>query len=334
MKFLSPVLITGASGFVGSHLAETLAKQKIKIKLLVRTTSRLPFQLLPGMELCYGDVTDLESVRTATRNVRAIYHLAGVLRGSDLSSYRKVNVAGTWNICWAAAEAGTVKRLTYISSLSAAGPSEVNSEIDETMPCRPISFYGQTKLEGEKIVQAFNGKFQVSILRPGVVYGQRETDLFEYFRMVNRGLVLNSGDGNQRVSFIHVADLVEAILLASQSLKANGRTFFVSDGQDISWNELAQLIGNVLKKTYKTFNVPLGIVRIVASLGDWAASWTGKPLLPPIVSKDKVKEAAAPGWVCSNRKIRRELSFTPRIDIRKGIVDTARFYLENGWLQP
>lgn len=152
--------------------------------------------------------------------------------------------------------------------------------------------------------------------------------------MVRGGIIVNSGDGSQRVSFVHVFDLVEAIMLAAKSPKSGGRIYFVSDGQGLSWNELARHIGNVLKKSYKTFNVPLGIVRMVAALGDWTKTLTGQSFLPPIVSSDKVKEAAAPGWVCGNHKIRRELGFKPRFDIKKGIEETAKFYFEKGWLQP
>ncbi len=334
MKFLSPALVTGASGFVGSHLAEGLARRKIKVKLLVRKTSRLPFPTNSQMELCYGDVTDLESVRKAMKGVKVAYHLAGILRGADFSAYQAVNAEGTRNVCQAAADEKGFRRLVYVSSLSAAGPSPLDKEIDETFPCHPVSFYGQTKRMGEEIVLSYRGKYEVSILRPGAVYGPRETDIFEYFKMVRQGLVVNGGDGAQRVSFVYVADLVEAILLAGSSPKAKGQIFFVSDGKSLNWNELSAYIGQILKKSYKSFNVPLGIVRIVAAVGDGVARFTGKSFLPPIVSVDKLKEAGEPGWVCSNQKIRKRLGFKPRYDMEKGLKNTVQFYLTAGWLKP
>jgi nucleoside-diphosphate-sugar epimerase len=334
MKLLSPVLITGASGFVGSHLAEALASRKIKVKLLVRKTSRLPFPTTPQMELCYGDVTDLESIRKAVKDVKVIYHLAGILRGADFSVYQKVNAAGTRNVCQAVEGEKGFRRFVYVSSLSAAGPSHMGGEINETMPCHPVSFYGQTKRMGEQIALSYQKKFEVSILRPGAVYGPRETDIFEYFKMVRQGLVVNGGDGTQMVSFIYVADLVDAILLAGYSPKAKGQVFFVSDGKSLNWNELSAHIGRILKKSYKSFNVPLGIVRIAASLGDGVARLTGKSFLPPIVSVDKLKEAGAPGWVCNNQKIRKLLGFKSKVNIEKGLQNTVRFYLTAGWLKP
>lgn len=328
------VLVTGASGFVGSHLAETLATKKDKVRLLIRKTSRLPFTPTPEMELCYGDVTDPASVREAMRGVSLVYHLAGLLRGANLTAYEKVNAEGTRNVAQAAADSGTVRRVVYVSSLSAAGPSPLGGEIDEMAPCRPLSFYGSTKRHGEEIALGFRGKFEVVILRPAAVYGPRETDIFEYFKMVQSGLVVNGGDGNQRVSFIYVDDLVDAALLAGQDPRAKGQIFFVCDGQSRSWNEFSGLVGQSLKKSFKTFNVPLGLVKMLAGLGDQWARWFGESFLPPIVSLDKLKEGEAPGWVCSNRKIRSELGFEPKTRMEEGIAKAVEFYRTAGWLKP
>jgi nucleoside-diphosphate-sugar epimerase len=334
MKFHSPVLITGASGFVGGHLAEALARKKVHVKLLVRPTSKLAFAPTRNMELCYGDVTDLDSVRKAAQGVKVIYHLAGVLRGADLSVYKSVNAEGTRNVCIAASEQKGLKRLVYVSSLSAAGPSKAGSEIDEKAPCRPVSFYGQTKRMGEEIVLSYKSKFPVVILRPGAVYGPRETDIFEYFKMVNSGWVVIGGGDTQKISFVYVDDLVEAILLAAHSPKAVGQTYFVSDGESYNWGQVTRLIGRELGKSYRTVKLPLGLVKMAAGLGDLLAKLTGKSFLPPIVTRDKLKEAEVPGWACSNAKLRQQLGFDRRFDIETGIQRTTQSYLSAGWLKP
>ncbi len=331
MKKFSPVLVTGASGFVGSHLAESLARQKVRVKMLVRKTSKIPFPLKHGMELCYGDVTDIGSVRGAMRGVKAVYHAAGILRGSDFNHFKNVNAEGTRNVCRAAEELKNIKRFVYISSLSAAGPSEMNSSINETVRCRPVSFYGQTKLMGEEITMSYRKKFPVTVLRPAAVYGPRETDIFAYFKMVRQGFVLIPGDGKQPVSFVHVSDLVEAILKAGSSPRAVGQVYFVSDGKSYRFEEFAAFIGKALNKTYLTIKVPMGIVKIVALLGDLAALISGKPTM---VNQDKIKEAQVPGWVCSNEKIQKQLGFKPRFEIQRGIENTIQFYLSAGWLKP
>jgi nucleoside-diphosphate-sugar epimerase len=328
MKFFSPVLITGASGFVGSHLAEALVEKNIKVKLLVRASSRLPFKLVPGMELCYGDVTDFESVRKAAKGVKAIYHLAGILRGSNYTKLERVNAEGTRNVCRAAGEQKGLKKFVCVSSLSAAGPARTGKPLEEKDPCEPVCAYGRTKLLGEKIALGFTKKFPVTVLRPGAVYGPRETDIFAYFKMVRQGLVFLPGI-SQKVSFIHVADLVDAILRAAHSTKTNGQIYFVSDGKSYSWEEFAGYVGKALNKTYFTIKVPMGIVKIVAGLGEIAEKITGKASM---VNLDKIQEAYFPMWVCSNRKLKRDLGFQPRFEIQRGIEDAVRFYHSAGWL--
>ena len=331
MKFLSPVLITGASGFVGGHLVEALARQNVKVKLLVRSTSKLPFQPTANMQLCYGDVTDLESLRQAMKDVKVVYHLAGVLRGSNFSSYRDVNAEGTRKVCQAASE-NKVKRLVYVSSLSAAGPSPEEGPIDETAFPRPVSFYGQTKLMGEDIALSYQTHYPVTVLRPGAVYGPRETDIFEYFKMVAGHLVVIGGADTQKISFVYVDDLVDAILLAAHSKKAEGKTYFVSDGQSYHWSDITAYIGKALNKSYFTIKLPLGLIKMVASLGDLVTYFTGKSILPPIVSSDKMKEAQVLGWACKNTKLRQELGFKPKISIEAGIKKTVKAYQAAGWL--
>ncbi len=310
-------------------MAEALGRQKKKIKLLVRSSSRLAFKPGANTQLCEGDVTDRASVEKAMRGVETVYHLAGILRGADYAQYERVNAEGTRHVCEAFARQKKKKRLVYVSSLSAAGPSAPGEALTEDAPARPVSFYGQTKLAGEEIVRSFQKKFQTVILRPGAVYGPREKDVLEYFKMVKAGWVLIPGNGSLRVSFVYVDDLVEAVLLAGKSARARGETFFVSDGQDYSWEEYSRVIAKVLGKSFRVLHVPMPLVKAAAYLADFKARLTGKA---SIVSTDKIKEAPGPGWVCQNSKIVRKLGFKPRYDIERGISRSLDFYLKSGWI--
>ena len=225
-----------------------------------------------------------------------------------------------------------MKRLVYVSSLSAAGPSSTEGPIDETVFPQPVSFYGQTKLMGEDIALSYQTHYPVTVLRPGAVYGSRETDIFEYFKMVANRLVVIGGADAQKISFVYVDDLVDAILLAAHSKKAEGKTYFVSDGQSYHWGDITGYIGKALNKSYFTIKLPLGLVKVLASLGDFVTYLTGKSILPPIVSSDKMKEAQVPGWACKNTKLRQELGFKPKIDIEVGIQKTVEAYRTAGWL--
>ncbi len=310
-------------------MVEALTRQKKKVKLLVRSSSRLIFKRTANLELCEGDVTDKPSVEKAMRGVETVYHLAGLLRGANYADYEKVNVDGTRNICEAFARQKKKNRLIYVSSLSAAGPSEKNGALTEEMAPRPVSFYGQTKLGGEEVVRSYRRRMKIVILRPGAVYGPREKDILEYFKMVRQGWVLIPGKGSLEVSFVYVADLVQAILLAGKSPKAPGNTFFVSDGKSYTWEDYSAVIGKALHRPFRVLHVPMVLVKGTGYLADLKARLTGKA---SIVSTDKIKEAPGPGWVCSNEKIVRKLGFRPRYDIEQGIRQSVDFYLKAGWI--
>ena len=328
MKFHSPVLVTGASGFVGSHLAEKLAQNKVRVHLLVRKTSRIPFEPGPLMRLCYGDVTNLESVKAAAKGVGVIYHLAGILRGSNFQKLNEVNAEGTRNVCETALGIKNLKRLVYVSSLSAAGPSLDGKPIKESDPCQPVSLYGATKRKGEEIAETYLKKFPITNLRPGAVYGPRETDILEYFKMVQKGWVFLPRL-RQTISFIHVDDLINAILLAGHSPRAVGQTFFVSDGKAYSWQDFNLRIGKALNRSFKTLLIPMVIVQAVAHLGEIAEKFSGKASM---LNKDKVKEAFHSHWVCDINKIRKLLSYQPKKDLGSGVRETALAYQKAGWL--
>ena len=179
-------------------------------------------------------------------------------------------------------------------------------------------------------IREWSRYFPVTVVRPAAVYGPREADIFAYFKMVRQGLVAIPRL-TQKVSFIHVLDLVDAMIQAVHSPQAVGQVYFVSDGKSYSWEEFSGFIGQCLKKSYLTFKVPMGIVKMVAVLGELAEKLTGKA---SILNVDKVKEAAFSSWVCSNRKICQGLGFNPRFEIQRGIENTVQFYHSAGWLKP
>lgn len=329
MPIQGPVLVTGATGFVGGHLAEALARQGTRTRLLVRSVSRLPFQPSRIQETVLGDVTDPESVERAMRGVRTVFHLAGILRGFNLEDYRRVNAVGTRNVAVAAARSRTVRRLIYVSSLSAAGPSHVDRPRREGDPEAPVSFYGSTKLEGERAVRASGGRrVPFTILRPGGVYGPREKDILQYFQMARWGVAAIPGNGRQRVSYVHVEDLVDAILRSAGSSQAVGKTYFVASCE-ADWLELLSVIGEAVGRHPLTLKIPLPFVKLAALASEAVGRLRGKAA---ILNLDKVKEAAPEAWTCDSSKIRRELGWKPRWSLKRGIRQAAESYRAAGWL--
>ena len=145
---------------------------------------------------------------------------------------------------------------------------------DPAILCR---IYGETKLKGEQIALSYGRKFQVSVIRPGAVYGPRETDIFAYFKMVRQGLVLIPGDGKQEISFVHVADVVDSILRAGQMPKRWAKFISFPTGKATDGRNSRQWSERSLKRSFMTFRIPMGVVRIVAELGELGAKMTGKP---------------------------------------------------------
>ncbi len=328
MKIAQPVLLTGATGFVGGHLAEALGRKGIRTRLLVRSVSRLAFKPGKFHEIALGDVTDPLAVRRAMSGAKTVMHLAGVLRGFNYGDYARVNVEGSRILAQEALAARTVGRFIQVASLAGAGPSNLDRPRRESDPAEPVSFYGSTKLAGEEAVKTTLGrKIAWTVLRPGGVYGPREKDIFQYFQMVQKGLAVLPGDGRQRVSYVHVNDLVDAILLASGP-KAVGKTYFVAS-EDADWLELVALIERALGKRAVTLKIPLPLVKLSAFLSEMVGRVRGQAA---ILNLDKVKEAAPKAWTCDTRAIRTGLGWKPHWTLEAGIRQAAESYRAAGWL--
>jgi len=280
------------------------------------------------MEVAVGDVTDAGSLRTALKGVRSVVHLAAILRGLRYSDYERVNADGTRLLCEQMALQKGVRRLVYVSSLAAAGPCARGQALTEEDPACPLSFYGITKRMGEETVLSYGRRFDVRIVRPGAVYGPRDRDVFQYFKMVANGWVFLHGDGKQEISFVHVMDLVAAIRLALGSSRARNQTFFITDGKPTTWGALLDAAGRAMGKSFTVVKVPIPLVQVVAGIADLVGRLRGKPA---ILNLDKVKEARCGAWTCSDAKARRILGYRPRFDLEQGVSDTIAWYRKAGW---
>lgn len=329
VKIKAPVLVTGATGFVGGHLSEALARQGVRTRLLVRSAKRLTFTPGKFHEVVCGDVTDAPTLEKALKGVKTVFHLAGVLRGFDLEDFRRVNAEGTRNVALFARRSGTVRRFVYVSSLSAAGPSVLGHPKKETDRCAPVSFYGETKWEGEQAVRRILGKtVPWTILRPGGVYGPREKDILQYFQMARIGLAFLPGNGRQSVSYVQVEDLVDAILRSAVSSRAVGKTYFVAES-DADWLQLLDLIGKAVGRHPLSLKIPLPLVKLSALVSEAVGRFRGKAA---ILNCDKVKEASQAAWTCDSSKIRLELGWRPRWTLKEGLKQAAESYRLAGWI--
>lgn len=209
------VLITGATGFIGSHLAEIFHSNGHKVRCLIRRTSDLHWiRHLPN-EYAYGDLFDRDALEAAVADVDHVYHLAGITKARTKEEYYRGNHLATKNLLATVLEHRPgLGRFVHVSSQAAVGPSSPGSPIDEATPFHPITTYGRSKMEAEKECLRLADRLPITIVRPPAVYGPRDKDVFEFFNTMSKGLQPMVGFGEKVVSLIHVRDLVDGIVLA------------------------------------------------------------------------------------------------------------------------
>jgi nucleoside-diphosphate-sugar epimerase len=323
------VLVTGASGFIGSHLTEALLGKGFEVKALVRSPKRRGWlEGLEGIEIRYGALEDPASLERAVDDVDIVYHIAGVVKARNSAAYFQVNAQGTQHLLDAVMErTDGLTRFVYVSSQAVSGPSPRDVPLTETAPPRPITPYGQSKGEGEKRVLALKDRIPVTVIRPPAVYGPRDSELFHYFKLAAQGVVPIPGFGRRQVSLAYVTDLVQGLLLAGESPQATGETFFITSG-DHDWDEIAKTLKGAMGRG-KSLRVPVAAFYGVALLCE-ALSWVTRK--PAALSLNKAKELTQPAWLCSSDLARDRLGYRSAWPLERGIESTAAWYRQVGWI--
>jgi nucleoside-diphosphate-sugar epimerase len=318
------ILVTGATGFIGSHLVEGLSARGEKLRCLVRRHG-LAFNQ-PAVEIAKGDLATGEGLEAALCGVELVIHLAGVTKALRSGDYYTGNARATENL--ARLLAGRGIRLVHVSSLAAIGPSADGVPVTEDAEPHPITHYGKSKLEAEKMVRVLLP--DAVIVRPPVVYGPRDTGVFQVIKSIGRGLALEIGGGERWFSAIYVKDLVEGLRAAAASPQARGRAYFLSHPKPVSWGELAATAAGIMGVRARRVRVPLAAARAVGNCADLWARATRKPA---IVSREKIREAECMYWTCDTRRAAAELNFHAQTSLEHGLAETLARYKEAGWLQ-
>lgn len=327
---MAKVLITGSNGFIGSHLVEHLLQHGYRLHCLVRPTSDLRWiQHLP-VELVFGSITDFDSLLAAVNDVDYVYHLGGTLRSRDKTAYFKVNVEGTKNILEACRQQQAhLTRFIYVSSQAAAGPSVNGKPLTEDEPPRPVSLYGQSKLQAEQLVLQYRDCFPVTIVRPPAVFGPRDDDLLTIFKLIKWGLKPIVGMDEKRFSLIYVHDLVRGIRLAGEHPQAENEIFFLANSLAYSWLEIEDAIARTMRQRTITIRLPELGVDFVANLNEQLCRILKKD---PILNRDKVLEMKQRGWQVDSTKAERKLGFVAKYTLEQGLAETYRWYRDQRWL--
>lgn len=319
--------MTGATGFVGSHLVEALRPRVHTLRAVVRPSSDVRLLEAVGAERVVAGLWDTAALANALAGMDVVVHLAAATRARNAAEYRHVNVDATRALVAAALQASPrPRRLVYVSSMAAAGPSGKHPvRVDDTP--RPLTAYGESKLGGEAVVLDAPG-METVVLRPPAVYGPRDRDLLPFFRLARRGILPVAGNPARRLQLIHARDLAAAIVAAVEVPGAGG-IYHVADPQAYPWSEVSALIARAVGRRAHTLHVPARLLQAAALLSEGVAMLRGRA---SIFNREKVVELLAPGWECDVGRAREELGFETNVALERGLAETAAWYRAWGWL--
>jgi len=323
-------LVTGANGFVGSHLVDNLLSKGFKVRCLVRKSSNLKWLDKKNVEIFDSGLFDKDGLRKALKDVNYIYHVAGVVKSKTKEGYFKGNVETTRNLLDIALEnASTIKRFLVVSSQTVSGPSTEGNPVNEETECNPITTYGRSKLAEEKLVLSYKDKLPITICRAPAVYGERDTEIFIYFQTFSKGLTTTIGFDKKELSLIHVVDLVEGFYLAAMSEKAKGGIYFISSEKFYTWQEINSITSKVLNKKPIIIKVPHFLVYTIASFAQFISMFSSKPATLNI---EKAKDITQQYWTCNTSKAMKDLGYKQNISLEDGIRRTCDWYKEMKWI--
>ncbi|CAN5673831.1 NAD(P)-dependent oxidoreductase [soil metagenome] len=323
------VLLTGATGFVGPHAARAFSSEGFAVRALVRSPERAR-ELEPlGAEIRIGDLQDSEVMGRACSDVDVVVHMAALTHARDEAAYRAVNVAGTRLLLDAAlsAERGP-RRFIYLSSLAAVGPAVDRRPVDAGTAPRPLTAYGRSKLDGECVCERAAGRIGVAILRAPAVYGPRDTDLYNFFRIARRGVIPVPTGPARPLQLVHVEDLARALVHAARAHGAAG-VYHIAESRAYAWADVGSMVAAAVGTRARTLRVPGWLISGLAAASEAGAAAVGRST---IFNRDKARELLAPGWLCETESARAELNFETRIPLADGLRSTAQWYREHGWL--
>ena len=324
------VLATGASGFLGSHIAEQLAAGGHEVRLLLRPTSSRSFLQFPH-EVALGDITDPGSLLGAVRGVDIVIHTAGLVKARSEAEFHRVNEGGAANLVNAVQEANpALQRFVYVSSLAAHGPSPDGRPRPVDAPPNPITAYGLSKLAGEDFTRRSALAARSVIFRPPAIYGPRDPALVPFFQLARYRIAPLLMGGRNKISIIYGEDAARAIVQAATAeADVGGKTYTFDDGEVYTWRDLLSAVEAAVGRKALRINSPRWLFEAAAI----ASEGFGKVARRPVsLTRDKVREMAQSHWVCGHEALKRDLGWTPAVKILEGARMTGDWYRRHRWI--
>ncbi len=335
-------LITGANGFVGSHLTKFLAEKGIEtIAYILKGTDhellKILYPSLKNVKIVEGNVLKMDSLRINLKDVDFVFHLAGVIRGYNQEDFDRINVIGTKNIIQACIEVNPdLKRLIIVSSQAAAGPGTVEDPVTEDRPAIPLlnDYYGISKYKMECHANNCLEDLPISIVRPTAVFGAGDRVSLDLFKTVQSGVKVFPKGHKRQFSIVDVDDLIEGIYKCATNEKAIGETFYFACNGTIAWDDLHEIVamttfgkkyGNLL-----SIPIPIPIYKLAVFFLETIFKLLKKSA--PFLNKAKIVQSTAISQVASAEKAKKILNWTPKQTIISTIAREGKWIKEQGWI--
>ena len=328
------ILITGASGFIGSFIVKEALDKGMDVWAAIRKSSPLTYLTDKRINLIELDLSSEAKLKEQLKdhNFDYVVHAAGVTKCMNPETFRKVNTQGTMNLVNAIkALEMPIKKMVYLSSLSIFGAIKEQmpyQEITDSDTPQPNTKYGRSKLAAEQFLDSLTN-FPCVTLRPTGVYGPREKDYFLMAKSIKQHIDFAVGYKQQDITFVYVMDVVQAVFLALEKGQ-NGRKYFLSDGNVYRSADFSNYIHEELGKPWwLRITAPIWVLKVVTTVAEMMGKATGKV---SALNRDKYNILKQRNWRCDIMPAIKELGYKPEYDLKRGTHETIKWYKENNWL--
>lgn len=322
------VVITGANGFIGSHLAEYMSTKGFEVHCIVRESSNLKWLLNKGFIFHKCGLTDIEALKVIFKDAKYIFHLAGTVAALKYENYIYGNVTLTKNVLEAALETNPEKIL-ITSSLAVAGSTTKDKPLKESDGFNPLVQYGKAKVVQEELCAKYFDRLNITIARPSPITGPREVEMFEFIKTINNGIFPKVGFSEKFVNIIHITDLLDALYKMVSTEKTNGEAYFICSENAYSWTEIAQICGKLLNKKPFTLALPHFIILIAGFFAGLYGKIIGKA---QTFDFEKAKEGTKEAWLGSMEKAKKDFGFQQNVSLIEGLKEAIDWYKKEKWL--
>jgi nucleoside-diphosphate-sugar epimerase len=321
------LLLTGATGFVGSHTARVLREYGHEVHVLVRKSSRYQALQRLGAKLVFGDLDGASGEPLKLPQVDSVIHVAGLIKADHPKRFYDVNAGGTERLLDALTDQAELKRFVLVSSIAARGP---NASPQDLAGKGPVSAYGKSKVEAEQIAAARVPAKNLVIIRPPIVYGPGDVATLDFFKMFKLGVFPIIGSGENRMSFIYVEDLARILMKAAATSSQHPGPYYPEDGRGgYPWKDVVAIASEIYGKKILPVTLPRWGAGLVATGSEFGSKLLRKT---PMLTREKFREIREPFWFCPDAECRKVFKLAESVTIETGFKIAKEWYEKEGWV--